>query len=482
MLSRRSSFKNQTCPVIKKSDATPKPLETAITATAIPSSLPQLTKFPQKPNNFSHHEYGRDLQPLSRAQSNKFTEKTSSFGHHDYSHDHHPLSRAQSTKVTDSVGHQGYGHGHLQPLLRTQSTKVTPTTNNVGSQGYGHGIQSTNFAHRTNSIGHQDHGHDLQPLPRTQSTKVTQNTNSISHQKYGQDLQPLPRTQSAKLPQRTNSVGHHDYGHSSQLALPKKPLPIIEFPVSPELDELVVGEGITNANHPQHKMVHLNLPNPFTCMGCKEYGAGPRFTCQQCNFELHDFCALAPRVLKAHPLHSQHQLLFNPKPGKGGILRSKCDVCGKPTRGYLFHCSACSYQLHPSCAMLSNKMKFPTHPHPLLILPASTNSLLSGDPGELPCAECKRKRSGQVYRCTVCDYYLHAACAKNMVNGLHENGIKGLDKPSVLGVAAKIASHVVVGFMGGLIEGLGEGLGEALSQNFVKGKCNSARKSLYPGN
>ncbi|KAK9740258.1 hypothetical protein RND81_03G023000 [Saponaria officinalis] len=475
MLSRRSSFKNQTCPVVRKYDAAQKPVETAATITPFPSSLPlSQTKFIQKSNSIGNHEYGQDLQTLSRSQSTKFTQRT------------------------NSVGYQDHGLSDQHPLSRTQSIKVTQRTNSVGPQGYDHdNTQSAKVTLRTNSAGNQVYGHDLQPVSRTQSFKVTQRTNSVGDLEYGQPKptklaqkansfshgqQPLPLCQPTKVTQRTNSVGHHEYEHDLQLALPKKSAPIIEFPVSPELDPLVVGDGITNANHPQHRMVHVNLPNPFTCMGCKEYGAGTRFTCQQCNFELHDFCALAPPVLKAHPLHSQHQLLFNPKPGKGGILRSKCDVCGKPTKGYLFHCSACSYQLHPCCAMLSAKMKFPTHTHPLVILPASANSLLGGDPGELPCAECKRKRSGQVYRCTVCDYYLHAVCAKNMVNGLHENGIRGLDKPSVLGVAAKIASHVVVGFMGGLIEGLGEGLGEALTQNFAKGRCNSARKSLYPGN
>ncbi|KAL9238059.1 hypothetical protein vseg_012535 [Gypsophila vaccaria] len=470
MLSRRSSFKNQTCPVIRK------PVQTAATATPILSSLPpsHSSKFVQKSNTFSHQDYGLgldlDLHSL----------RINSVGHHEYGREQLPVSRSENHCLDDR-----------HPLSRTQSIEVTQRSNSVGPQGHDHETQSTKtkVTLRTNSAANHVYAHDLQPLSRAQSFKAPQRSNSVGHDiqplcqpKPVKPAQSLPQFQPTKVTQRTNSVGHHEYEHDLKLALPKKPAPIIEFPRSPELDPLVEGEGITNTNHPQHKMVHVTLPSPFTCMGCKEYGAGPRFTCQQCNFELHDFCALAPPILKAHPLHSQHQLLFNPKPGKGGILRWKCDVCGKPTKGYLFHCGVCSYQLHPCCAMLSAKMKFPTHPHPLVILPASANSLLGGDPGELPCAECKRKRAGQVYRCTVCDYYLHAVCAKNMVNGLHANGIKGLDKPSALGVAAKLASHVVVGFMGGLIEGLGEGLGEALTQNFAKGGSNTARKSLYPGN
>lgn len=154
---------------------------------------------------------------------------------------------------------------------------------------------------------------------------------------------------------------------------------------------------------------------------------------------------------------------------KGGILKSKCDVCGKATKGYTFRCSACSYQMHPCCAMLSSEINISVHPHPLRILPSAI-SLPNGEPGLL-CGECNRaKRSGRVYRCTVCEYHLHAVCAKNMVNGLQANGIKGVEKPSMLGTAARLASQVIIEFIGGLIEGLGEGVGEAFIQSVARGR------------
>lgn len=294
---------------------------------------------------------------------------------------------------------------------------------------------------------------------------------------------PLCRSESSKFTIRTQGgiVGKPECDHSQQLPSEKKSQAVIDyypFPQSPDLDDLGLGKGIMSLNHdPQHRLVQLNLPGPFTCMGCKEYGAGTRFSCKQCNFELHDFCALAPPVLKAHPLHSQHLLVFNTKPGKG-LLKPTCDVCGKADKGYMFKCSACSFQLHPCCAMLSPKINFTTHPHPLIMFPATATLL-----GDIQCAECKRKRSGQVYRCTVCDYYLHAVCAKNMVNGLHVNGLKRLDDKSsgnkVLSVAAKLASHVVMGFMGGIVEGIGEGLGEVLTQNLAKGRCNSTKRGSH---
>lgn len=88
--------------------------------------------------------------------------------------------------------------------------------------------------------------------------------------------------------------------------------PLVEFPTSPQL---VVGEDILHFSHPQHQLSLVNLPDLFTCSGCKEYGAGKRYTCQFCDFQLHHFCALAPSALRGHPFHCQHQLVFYSKPG-----------------------------------------------------------------------------------------------------------------------------------------------------------------------
>lgn len=89
--------------------------------------------------------------------------------------------------------------------------------------------------------------------------------------------------------------------------------PLIEFPTSPQL---IFGQEILHFSHPQHPLSRINLPDLFTCSGCKEFGAGMRFTCQQCEFQLHEFCARAPDALSGHPFHSHHQLSFYSKPGK----------------------------------------------------------------------------------------------------------------------------------------------------------------------
>ncbi|KAJ0257502.1 Cysteine/Histidine-rich C1 domain family protein [Hirschfeldia incana] len=251
----------------------------------------------------------------------------------------------------------------------------------------------------------------------------------------------------------------------------------VEFPVSPQL---MRGEEMVHFGHPRHVLVKVELPDIYTCAGCKEEGAGIRYVCQECDYQLHEFCASAPPVLKSHPFHYQHQLLFFAKPAKGGIKKSKCDVCGRSPKGYTFRCKACSFQMHPGCAMLSPSLSSSSlHHHPLQLLSSSASNNTGGDhSGGFLCGECKRgKRVGRVYRCTVCDYHLHAVCAKDAaVNGLRANGHKGRDRsPAVLGTAARVASQVVIDFLGGIMEGLGEGVGEAILDGVTRGGGGGGR-------
>lgn len=97
-------------------------------------------------------------------------------------------------------------------------------------------------------------------------------------------------------------------------------------------------------------------------------------------------------------------------------MQSKCEICAKPIKGFAFRCGVCSFQMHPCCAMLSSEMKVPSmHPHELRMLGAATSSSVVDQPSNLVvCGECKRRRSGRVYRCTVCEYHVHAVCAKSL--------------------------------------------------------------------
>lgn len=120
--------------------------------------------------------------------------------------------------------------------------------------------------------------------------------------------------------------------NSSSMHLPGSPrspagsnVPTIEFPTSPHPAADAGGEDITHYSHPKHPLAQMKLPELFVCGGCKEYGAGNRFTCKQCDFQLHEFCALSPPSLRGHPLHGQHQLVLHsrPKRKQGKILVHK---------------------------------------------------------------------------------------------------------------------------------------------------------------
>ncbi|KAL0919392.1 hypothetical protein M5K25_011484 [Dendrobium thyrsiflorum] len=97
---------------------------------------------------------------------------------------------------------------------------------------------------------------------------------------------------------------------------------------------------------------------------------------------------------------------------------------------------------------------------------------MNGDVGIL-CRICHRKKSGLMYCCGVsCGYCIHAICAKEMINGLYENGIKPPEKSKMMGTSTlKLASHVIFGIIGDLFEGIGEGIGEALVDSIARGRC-----------
>lgn len=233
------------------------------------------------------------------------------------------------------------------------------------------------------------------------------------------------------------------------------------------------GETMVHFSHPEHRLARFDFPYLFMCMGCKEYGAGKRFMCQACGFQLHEFCALAPPALHDHPFHRKHpHLLFfvKPSPGGGGFLRRKCDLCGKSVRGFSFRCASCSFDMHPCCASMARRLELPAvHEHPLL--------LAQDDGGGEPetsfvCQVCRRtKRSGQhVYQCLPCGYYLHARCAKDMVNGLYVHGVVPPEKKNALATAARVTVNALFGVIGGLIEGIGEGIGEAFVESIGRSR------------
>lgn len=164
---------------------------------------------------------------------------------------------------------------------------------------------------------------------------------------------------------------------------------------------------------------------------------------------------------------------------RGGIGQSKCDACSKPIKGYAYRCSPCGFQMHPCCSKLTAEMKMGTHPHPGHTLRLLPPGRASSDGAH--CGECKRRRSGRMYSCSACEYHVHAVCAKEVMNGLRENGQQGKEKAGVLATAARLASQVVSEFIGGIAEGIGEGVGEVFIQSVARSSSTATSTATRPG-
>lgn len=128
-----------------------------------------------------------------------------------------------------------------------------------------------------------------------------------------------------------NITGAFHMNKYFSMELPARKSLTVEFPTSPNPTGFP-GEEKLHPSHSQHPLVEVTVSDLFTCNGCKEIGSGRRFSCQQCDFQLHDFCALAPPALKSHPLHAQHQLVFYSKPKPGGIYGQGVTSVKSPPR------------------------------------------------------------------------------------------------------------------------------------------------------
>ncbi|KAL8255105.1 hypothetical protein R6Q59_033326 [Mikania micrantha] len=208
--------------------------------------------------------------------------------------------------------------------------------------------------------------------------------------------------------------------------------------------------------HSKHPIALVNLP--IDSPAPRQRTRVPeRVVCQKCDFQLHISVVYPPLFLNSPPSCSP-QLVFYSKPKQVGFDGRHVVWANQPK-------GLCSDQLmplpmHPCCAMLSDQINYPfLHTHPLNLLPAD-NQIGSA------CRECNRKRSGRLYGCRVCDYHLHAVCAKDLINGLKVNGSS--ESPTKLGPAVRFASQVVFEFFGGLLDGIGEGVGQALVQNVTR--------------
>ncbi|KAK4793548.1 hypothetical protein SAY86_023983 [Trapa natans] len=158
---------------------------------------------------------------------------------------------------------------------------------------------------------------------------------------------------------------------------------------------------ISHFSHPAHSIRLEHSELPFKCDGCKEAGIGSRYRCTaSCDFDLHVHCAIpSPKI--NHPFYTKCSFQFLTRPP--GDIPRYCNACEKDVAGFVYHCPACGFDLHPCCAKLP------------MVLEDGEVKLHLYKKVSLSCQRCGRKGRSWSYRSTCKKYSLHVACVREML-------------------------------------------------------------------
>lgn len=169
---------------------------------------------------------------------------------------------------------------------------------------------------------------------------------------------------------------------------------------------------LAHFSHPQHRLRLAHLETPFRCDGCGEVGIGARFRCPSrgCDHDLHRQCALPLAPPLRHPFYPRCAFAFLPRaPGP-----RYCNACGRDVAGYVYHCRACGFDLHPCCAAL---------PHALDAGGGVRLYLCPDSKAGAACHRCGHRGRSWSYRSQCGSYSLHVACVVDMlVDSWHDVG------------------------------------------------------------
>lgn len=111
----------------------------------------------------------------------------------------------------------------------------------------------------------------------------------------------------------------------------------------------------TERNCPQgHHLELKDYEKQYMCDGCREQGHGPRYRCEQCNYDLHKSC-MVTRNNARHPFYKEETFVFwKEVPEDRG--RRRCDACSQKICGFTYHSSG--KDLHPCCLNLEPELSF----------------------------------------------------------------------------------------------------------------------------
>lgn len=142
--------------------------------------------------------------------------------------------------------------------------------------------------------------------------------------------------------------------------LPFSISPLLFLPYSREISSFegkhreTAMETLRNPSHPMHELELEEYHKPYYCDGCKETGFGPRYRCEECNFDLHKACMVAHDAPNSHEFFpgSTFEFLRNPPESCHEECRIKCDACTRTINGFMFHYDKPELHLHPCCLNL----------------------------------------------------------------------------------------------------------------------------------
>jgi hypothetical protein len=179
--------------------------------------------------------------------------------------------------------------------------------------------------------------------------------------------------------------------------------------------------------HPATALEFHNEPpyanRDFICDLCFRLGEGPTYHCKTCKYDLHPACCTLQPTLRSFA-HA-HALTLMPK-SYHARSRKKCDGCRHPLADgeWSYRCEDCSFDVHARCAKLRERILTPFHPFPLKLLLKSPYP-----PRHLQCDLCDERMptDGWVYHCTNCKFDLHPSCAllpRDPLCSLHPHRLK----------------------------------------------------------
>ncbi|KZV50273.1 hypothetical protein F511_23259 [Dorcoceras hygrometricum] len=109
--------------------------------------------------------------------------------------------------------------------------------------------------------------------------------------------------------------------------------------------------GTLHRSHRQHPLTPTHREMCAQCIACGEEEKDIFFSCQQCDYWLHQDCASLPPVAK-HPSHVHPYVLLYSYPfPKGNFSWGSCKICGEdmPLNHGVYSCRACSIGAHIKC-------------------------------------------------------------------------------------------------------------------------------------